>query len=318
MPQQPAVDGVGIFARLHDELVEARRAAEQNLAVLRELARRISRLRQILLGQFLQPDFAVDRHEDVDHQRDQRLIGADIRSRLLAADVLLARRQRQHESAPALLVDGLADQPPGHLPHIFFARGDHAAVGTAESQRHAERLRLHGDHVGLARRLDDSQRNRFGDRNHQHRAMLVRDLGNRRDIFNRAEEIRRLNQHARGLRSDRLLQFFQIHAAIVVETGNRQRHALVRRISRQHFAILRMQAARHHHRPPAGQADRHHHALGRGRRTVIHGRVRHFHARSVRRSWSEIRRWIAACPAKSPPDKACRRSETRRAKSANR
>ena len=129
-----------------------------------------------------------------------------------------------------------------------------------------------------ARRLDDSERDGLRNRNHQHRAVLVRDLGNRCDVFDRAEEIRRLDQHASGFRSDRLLEFFQVDAAIVVETCDRERHALMRRVGRQHFAIFGMQAARHDHRPPAGQADGHHHAFGRRRRTVIHGGVRDFHA----------------------------------------
>ena len=253
-----------IFAGLHHKLVEPRRAGKQHLAVLRELRRRISRLRQILLGQLFQSNFAVDRHENVDHQRDQRLVGADIRSRLLAPDVLLARSQSEHESAPALLVDRLAHQPSRHLPHKFFPRGNHAAVRTAKSQRHAERLRFHGDDVRLARWFHDSQRHRFGNRNHQHRSVLVRDLGNRRHIFNRAKEIRRLNQHARRFRRDRLLQLFQIQPPILAETRDRQRHSLMRRVSREHFAIFRMQAARHHHRPPAREPHRHHHGFGRG------------------------------------------------------
>ena len=50
MLQQPLVDCVGIFASLHHELIESRRCAEQNFALFRELARSVSRLRQILLG----------------------------------------------------------------------------------------------------------------------------------------------------------------------------------------------------------------------------------------------------------------------------
>ena len=124
-------------------------AANRTFAVLRELTCGVSRFRQILLRQFLQPDFAVHRHEDVDHQCDQSLIGADIRGRFLAADVLLARGQRKHESALALLVDGLADQAARHLADVFFARRNDAAVGAAEAQRHAERLGFHGDDVSL-------------------------------------------------------------------------------------------------------------------------------------------------------------------------
>ena len=58
--------------------------------------------------------------------------------------------------------------------------------------------------------FDDSQRNCFGDRDHQHRAFLVRDFGDGGNIFNGAEEIRRLDQDAGGVCRDGLFQFFQI------------------------------------------------------------------------------------------------------------
>jgi hypothetical protein len=45
-------------------------------------------------------------------------------------------------------------------------------------------MRLHRDHVRLARRLDDAQRNCFGNRHHQHRALLMHDLRDRGGIFN--------------------------------------------------------------------------------------------------------------------------------------
>ena len=53
------------------------------------------------------------------------------------------------------------------------------------------------------------------------------------------------------------------------------------RIGREHFAIFRMQALRDDHGVSTGDAHRHHRGLGRRRRTVVHGRVRHFHARQL-------------------------------------
>jgi len=61
--------------------------------------------------------------------------------------------------------------------------------GTAETLRHAERLRFHRDHVRIARRFHNSQRHSFGNRHHQHCAVLVRNPGNRRHIFDRPEEV---------------------------------------------------------------------------------------------------------------------------------
>ena len=46
-------------------------------------------------------------------ERVQRLRGADVRGRLLAADVLLAGLQREHEPALAVQVAGLAGDPAG-------------------------------------------------------------------------------------------------------------------------------------------------------------------------------------------------------------
>ena len=133
MSQQTRVDGVRIFAGLNDELVESRRAREQHFGMFAELVDGVSCLRQVLLRQFPQADLAVHSHKDVHHQRYQRLIGADVRSRFLAADVLLARCQRQHETALAVFVDGLAHQASWHLSYEFLFGGEHAAVGTAES-----------------------------------------------------------------------------------------------------------------------------------------------------------------------------------------
>ena len=148
-------------------------------------------------------------------ESDQRLVGADVRGRLLAADVLLAGGERQHESALAVAVARLADQAAGNLAHELLARRHHAAVRSAESERHAERLRLHADDVGLRRRLHDAQRNRLGDRDDQQRAFLVDDLADRGDILNGAEEVRRLDQHAGGLAVDRLVERLQIDAAVL-------------------------------------------------------------------------------------------------------
>ncbi len=158
MPQQTAIDGVWIFAGLDHELVEAGCACKQQLALPAELFDRVRGLGQILFGKLLQPDFAVDRHKDIDHQRHQRLIGANIRRRLLPPDVLLSRRQRQHETALSLLVRRLTHQPAGHLPYKFLSGGNHPAVRTAKSHRHTERLCFHGNDVSVPRRLDNSQR----------------------------------------------------------------------------------------------------------------------------------------------------------------
>ena len=277
MSQQSIINAARIFAGLNHKLVEPGRPAEQNLPLLTQFLRRIRGLRQILLRQLAQANLAVHRHENIHHERNQRLVGADIRGCFFAANMLFARCQGQNKSAPALLIGRLAHQPAGHLPHKFLARSNDTAIRSAESQGHAERLRLHRDNVGFARRLNDSQRNCLSNRNHQQRAILVRDLCHRCNILDGAEEIRRLDQHARGLGSDRFFQMFQVQAATVVEVGNSDRHALMRGVGGKHLAILGMQAARDDYRSASRESHGHHYRFSRGSRAVIHGSVGHFH-----------------------------------------
>ena len=71
------------------------RARKQQLCcrAARKCLGRVIGLGQIVLGEFANAFLAVDRQEDGRHQRDQCLIGADVRGRLFAADVLLAGGQ---------------------------------------------------------------------------------------------------------------------------------------------------------------------------------------------------------------------------------
>ena len=164
-----------------------------------ELARQVVRLRQILHRQFAQALLAVDRHENRRHQGDQRLIGADIGSGFLAADVLLAGRQRQTKRAIAAGVLGFADQASRDLANEFFFAGDDAGEWSAVAGRDGEGLQFAGDDIGVARRLQQSQRNGFGENEDQQRAVAVRDRGGLLDVFDDAEEVGRLNDDGRGL-----------------------------------------------------------------------------------------------------------------------
>ena len=177
--------------------------------------------------------------------------------------MLLARREGQHEAALAIFVFSLAHQTAGNLPDEFFFGGQHSRVGPTESERHAERLRFHGDNIGFTGRLHDTQRKRFGNRDHQQRTFAVHQIGNCRNVFNRAKEVRRLNQDTSGISADLLLQIAHVHAAIFeeIEFGNRQ--TLMLRIGMHHLAVFRVYAARHQGRFSSGNADRHHDGLGR-------------------------------------------------------
>jgi len=70
-------------------------------------------LGEVVLGQLADAFFAVDGKENGGHEGDESLIGADVGSGFLAADVLLTGGERENEAAVALAIDGLATRRPG-------------------------------------------------------------------------------------------------------------------------------------------------------------------------------------------------------------
>src|SRR5213594_2150412 len=203
MPKDAAVDRMRIFTRLHYKFIESWRSGEQYLRMLPKLLNRIVSFGQVLPRQFFQSNFAVNRHEDIRHQRNQRLIRTNVRRRFLPPDVLLPRGERENESALAITICGLANQPTWHLADKLLAGGDYTTVRSSEPKRNSEGLRFHRNYVRLARRFYDAKRNRFGNRDHQQSTALVRKLSNAANIFDRPKKVRRLNQNARRLCSNR-------------------------------------------------------------------------------------------------------------------
>ena len=98
------------------------------------------------------------------HHREQDLRRADVRRRLLAADVLLARLQCEAVRRPAVGVDGDPDQAAGHRTLEVVARCEIGRMRPAAAHRHAETLRRSDDHVGapLARWREKRQREEIG------------------------------------------------------------------------------------------------------------------------------------------------------------
>src|ERR1700678_2131951 len=132
------------------------------------------------LGQFAQSTAPHQREIDRRCERAQRMIGADIRSRAFAANMLLARIERQAERATAVAIASLSDQPAGHLAQMSRARGHEADAGSAELKRLPETLTLtHGNiDAKLARRADQPERDTFGSRGDCERARAMRCLSN--------------------------------------------------------------------------------------------------------------------------------------------
>jgi hypothetical protein len=85
---------------------------------------------------------AEPRQVDDARQRVERLGGADVVRRLLAADVLLARLEREHEPAAAVDVGGLAGDAARHAAQVGVGGGEEAERRPAEVQAVAERLAL--------------------------------------------------------------------------------------------------------------------------------------------------------------------------------
>src|SRR5690606_34231227 len=82
------------------------------------------------------------------HQGGELVVRADVRLRLAAADVLLARLEREDERAPAVDVRRLADDPAGELPEQLLAHDHEPEGGPAEAGRVAEGLAVADGDVG--------------------------------------------------------------------------------------------------------------------------------------------------------------------------
>mmetsp|Transcript_26413 Transcript_26413/g.67196 ORF Transcript_26413/g.67196 Transcript_26413/m.67196 type:complete len:1036 (+) Transcript_26413:699-3806(+) len=82
------------------------------------------------------------------HVGQQRLRGADVGGRLVAADVLLARLHRHAQRGLALRVDGHADDAAGHHALVLVVARQKRGVRAAVAQRHAKALRGANHDVG--------------------------------------------------------------------------------------------------------------------------------------------------------------------------
>ena len=192
----------------------------------------------------------------------QHLRGADVAGRLLPADVLFPRLQREPVRGLAVGVDGDADEAAGQLPAQLLADGDVAGVRAAEAQRQAEPLggadpdvRAH-----LPRRPQQGEREQVGGDRGQ-RAALVRRLDGRGQVAHGTGRARVLQQHAEQgavrLAGDRLRG----------DVGDDQVDAERFGPGTQHAQGLRQAVGvGEEHVAPAGRAARQRHRLrGRGR-----------------------------------------------------
>ena len=93
--------------------------------------------------------------------------------------MLLAGRQREHEAAIAVGIDGFTAEPSRHLADEFLAGGHQADIGAAEIEAVADRLALADDDIGAERagRLDQAERHHLGHHDDQQGAGSVSRVG---------------------------------------------------------------------------------------------------------------------------------------------
>src|SRR3546814_19477784 len=94
--------------------------------------------------QVAQPRLAEQGHVDREGERAQAAVGADVARGLFAPDMLLARRERQHEATLAVGIDGLAAQPPRHLANLFLLAPEQPDLRQIGSASWRERGCLYG------------------------------------------------------------------------------------------------------------------------------------------------------------------------------
>ncbi len=192
--------------------------------------------------------------------RQQRLRGADVRGRLLAADMLLARLQREPQRRRPLAVDRDAHHPPGQRPLQGIATRHESRVRPAEGERQTETLGRSDHQIGapFARWRQQHQRHRIG-RDRDQGVARVRAVGEARQFrhirprqFSRRGRILQQVPERVDLQRGRILAHLQFDA-------DRLRPRL------QHRDRLRVAAERNEERGRrvAADAPAHHHRLGR-------------------------------------------------------
>src|ERR1700693_2770592 len=119
------------------------------------------------------------------------MIGADVRGRAFAADMLLARVERQAERAATVAIASLSDQPARHLAQMSHSRRHEADARSAILKRQPETLTLADGDIDakFARCTQQAQRNAFGGRGDSERARAMRYFSDRAKRFDHTERV---------------------------------------------------------------------------------------------------------------------------------
>ena len=215
------------------------------------------------LAQALGPE---PRQVDGAGEGHQGLVGAHVGLRLLTADVLLARLEREHVAATAVSVEGLAHDPARDLADMGQGGGEQPEVGAAEVQGAAEQLPLPHHHIGaiVTRPSHQPGRERV-EHDHQECAEGVRSRGLGSDVDQTAEVVG-LTDDERGRSSVGRPPVTLDHP---MPGGPRARE--------QHLAKARVHGARHPHVVASRRRHREVDALDQGRSAVVEAGVGHLH-----------------------------------------
>ena len=287
------VDTRGLGQRMHLHVVgvhELDRVEEHTIGhfvtQLLQFVRQQSTQPMHLRGNAVQAFCAVVHRVHAGHDREQCLCGADVGSRLLAADMLLARLQRHAQCGVAVGIDRYADDAARHRALVRIAAGKVGCVRTAVAHGHAEALRGTQHHV----------RAPFARRREQHQAQ---DIGCHRDGhavgLGTCDEIGVVMHRAFG---SRVLQQCAVHLVAqrhALEIADHQINAERLGTCLQQFDGLRETFVRYEETVLAqfcvlarAQAVQHVHRFGRGRGFVQQGCIGDFHAGQVHDHGLEI------------------------------
>jgi hypothetical protein len=164
-------------AQVHRQGVEGG-GVQRREAQLLEACRQDGGEARHALGDALESFGAVVHGVHAGDDGGQHLRGADVGGGLFAADVLLARLQRQAVGGLAVHVHAHAHQAAGHGALEFVAAGHVGGVRAARAHGHAKALRGADHDVGahLARGLEQRERQQVGGQD-QRGALGVDDVG---------------------------------------------------------------------------------------------------------------------------------------------
>jgi hypothetical protein len=126
------------------------------------------------------------------------MVGAYVRGRPLAPDMLLTSCEGQTVGALAARVDRLTHQAPRHLADMREPGCHKAKPRTAELRRNPEALALADGNIGsqLGWRFQQSERQSLGGCRNQKATSVMYSLGNSSQRFDDSEHVGLTNNHA--------------------------------------------------------------------------------------------------------------------------